>query len=83
MLKQGSKSNPYSPAASANDPANWQLHLERLIVREVRTISTYIVMLSVSAVGSELIVDAKLVNSSAAQNVSSGCVYDLSECSHI
>jgi hypothetical protein len=55
---KGSKSEPFKSASTALDPENWGVHYDRLLVRDVKTVSQSILMMKASAIGGDLLLEA-------------------------
>jgi hypothetical protein len=60
---QGSKTKPYAQSCSAYESENWIVAFNRKLIREIRTVSKRVLLMTVSAVGSELLFEAEAVDS--------------------
>jgi len=61
VIFEGSKVDPYRSSMSALDPGSWTINFERLLIRDVKTISQMILLVKISAIGNELLVEAEPV----------------------
>lgn len=68
---KGSKDNPFKASASAKDIENWSVVYDRLLVRDVKTVSQMILMLSAAAIGSDILLEARPVDTNFKHPVSS------------
>lgn len=55
LVFAGSTAAPYSKGCKADDKTNWELRYDRRLLRDIRTISGGVVMVTASAVGEELV----------------------------
>lgn len=68
---KGSKENPFKASASAKDIENWSVVYDRLLVRDVKTVSQMILMLSAAAIGSDILLEGRPVDTNFKHPVSS------------
>ncbi|KAJ1433161.1 hypothetical protein B484DRAFT_447409 [Ochromonadaceae sp. CCMP2298] len=68
---QGSKSAPFAVECNANDADNWKISFDRRLVREVKTVSKAVLVLSASAIGGELLMEAEPLDHSVHKHVGS------------
>eukprot|EP01035_Chromulina_nebulosa_P025478 gene25478-33250_t len=65
----GSLKNPFAEDCSIVDPTNWQSNFDRRVLREVKTISSCVLVVSVSVVGPELLFESETVDKSAKKRI--------------
>ena len=65
----GSLKNPFAEDCSIADPTNWQSNFDRRVLREVKTISSCVLVVSVSVVGPELLFESETVDKSAKKRI--------------
>ena len=68
-MLQGSKSHPYSKQCNATNPDNWNITYERRLLREIRTISGGVMLVTGYAIGGELLYDASPTDGSIYKSV--------------
>jgi hypothetical protein len=59
MVFKGSVAYPYSKECNADKESNWYVKYDRRLVRDIRTISGGVLVVSVSAIGNELLFEAE------------------------
>ena len=68
--QQGSNTTPFDKACNANYPENWDIKFIRKLVREVKTISKAVVVVSAGAIGGELVIEAEPMDHTIFSSVS-------------
>jgi hypothetical protein len=66
---RGDRSDPYKSKCSAEDVGSWVLDYDRRLLRDIRTVSGGVMVISVTAVGNELLFDADPTNGSIFEKV--------------
>ena len=66
---QGSNIAPFEKHLNANDQENWEIQYNRKLVRDVKTVSKGVMVLTVSAIGTELLFDAEPLDNSVYSKV--------------
>ena len=65
----GSLKNPFSDECSIVDRTNWQSTFDRRVLREVKTISSCVLVVSVSIVGPELLFESETVDKNTKKRI--------------
>lgn len=73
-MLQGSRINPYKTEVSADDLDNWKVEFDRLILRDVKTISQHVMMVSVTVVGGDLHLSPEPVDTQSKKKILSKCI---------
>lgn len=67
---KGSTSSPFERSRNANDPENWEVQYVRKLVRDVKTVSKGVMVVTASAIGGELLFEAEPLDNSVYSKVS-------------
>ncbi len=59
---QGSKTDPYRSSCSALESENWNMVYQRTLIRDVKTISQTVLIVKISTIGNESLVEAEPVD---------------------
>ena len=68
---RGSTANPFAAECSADNPRSWSVRYDRRLLRDIRTISGGVMIITVSAVGNELLYEAEPTDGSIYKQVGS------------
>lgn len=68
---QGSTNSPFERHLNANDAENWELQYVRKLVRDVKTVSRGVMVVTASAIGGELLFEAEPLDNSVYSKVES------------
>jgi hypothetical protein len=67
---QGSTASPFERQLNANDAENWEVQYVRKLVRDVKTVSKGVMVVTASAIGGELLFEAEPLDNSVYSKVS-------------
>ena len=73
---QGSNIAPFEKHLNANEAENWEIQYNRKLVRDVKTVSKGVMVLTVSAIGTELLFEAEPLDNTVYSKVTV-CVIDI------
>lgn len=74
---QGSTNSPFERYLNANDTENWELQYVRKLVRDVKTVSRGVMVVTASAIGGELLFEAEPLDNSVYSKVESHAISSL------